>query len=78
MTNKSLFNFYLDENDKRAAIEKLNRVNGECNKGQLASLLRVMIKMFIATPDEKLNSTMMEAVMAEYEYTAKLNKRSKL
>lgn len=78
MNKKSLFNFYLDDNDKKLAMEKLSRVNGDMSKGQLAALLRVLIKQFIATPDDNINPLLLEAISAEYEYSTKLNKRSRL
>lgn len=76
--SKSLFNFYLDDITKKQAIAKLNRLVGEQNKGQLAALIRVLLKQFVATPDEKVNKLLIEAIAAEYEYSTKLNKRSVL
>lgn len=76
--SKSLFNFYLDDITKKQAIAKLNRLVGEQNKGQLAALIRVLLKQFVATPDEKVNKLLIEAIAAEYEYSTKLNKRSNL
>ena len=52
---KSLFNFYLDDNDKLAITEKLERISGKKEKGQLASFLRIQVKLFLATPDEKVD-----------------------
>lgn len=78
LENKTLFNFYLDPALKKAAMEKLERLNGEKTKGQLSALLRVYIKSFIATPDEKVSPTLMEAVEAEYEFSLVKNKRSRL
>ena len=78
MDKKSLFNFYLDDDDKDKAIAKLLRLNGESSKGQLSALIRVLIKQFIATPDEKVNPLLIQAVAAEYEFSTKRNKRSKL
>lgn len=75
---KSLFNFYLDDEDKEKAIAKLLRLRGEESKGQLAALLRVLIKQFNATPDEKVNPLLIEAIGAEYTYSVTLNKRSRL
>ena len=75
---KSLFNFYLDDTDKIRAIDKLNRLCGEQNKGQLAALLRVYVKAFINTPDDKVNPALLDAISSEYEYSQKLNKRSRL
>ena len=76
--SKSLFNFYLDDITKKQAIAKLNRLVGEQNKGQLAALIRVLLKQFVATPDEKGNKLLIEASAAEYEYSTKLNQRSNL
>lgn len=76
--SKSLFNFYLDEDLKKQAVDKLIRLNGKQEKGQFAALLRVMIRQFVATPDEKVNPLLLGAINAEYEYSTKLNKRSKM
>lgn len=78
MANKNLFNFYLDEDVKQKAIEKLIRLSGDKPKGQLAALIRVLLKQFIATPDDKTNKLLIEAIAAEYEYSQTLNKRSRL
>lgn len=75
---KQLFNFYLEDDDKTKAMEKLNRLLGEQAKGQLASLLRVMLKQFLYTPDDKVSKDLLEAVDAEYTYSTIKNKRSKL
>lgn len=74
----NLFNFYLDDDDKQKAIEKLNRLLGEQSKGQLASLLRILLKKFIATPDDKVNPLLIDAISAEFTYTKTKNKRSNL
>ena len=75
---KHIFNFYLDDDDKQKATEKLIRLSGDKPKGQLAALIRVLLKQFIATPDDKVNPLLIEAIAAEYEYSQILNKRSKL
>ena len=75
---KQLFNFYLEDNDKIKATEKLNRLLGEQAKGQLASLLRVMLKQFLYTPDDKVSKDLLAAISAEYTYSTIKNKRSKL
>lgn len=75
---KSLFNFYLDSEDKEQANEKLERLIGKKNKGMLASFIRTQIKMFISTPDEKVSKTLLEYIDNEYEVTQRLNKRSRL
>lgn len=78
MAKKDLFNFYLDRDVKDKAIEKLTRLSGDKPKGQLAALIRVLLRQFVATPDDKVNPLLIEAIAAEYEFSAKLNKRSSL
>lgn len=78
MGRKNLFNFYLDDDVKNQAIQKLIRLSGDKPKGQLAALLRVLLRQFIATPDDKVNPLLIEAIVAEYEYSQSLNKRSNL
>lgn len=75
---KDLFNFYLDKDTKEKAQLKLIRLTGDKPKGQLAALLRILLKQFVATPDEKINPLLIEAISAEYEYSQVLNKRSRL
>lgn len=74
---KRIFNFYLDDYIKDQANEKLERLLGGKNKGQLSSLIRVLLKEFILTPDEKISPLLKQAIDVEYEYSAKLNKRSR-
>ena len=76
--SKSIFNFWLDDDVKEEAQSKITRMIGDQPKGQLAALIRVLLKQFVATPDEKTNPLLMEAIAAEYEYSTKLNKRSRL
>lgn len=78
MMKKSLFNFYLDEEVKEQAQAKLLRLTGDKPKGQLAALIRILLKQFIMTPDEKINPLLIQAIDAEYEYSQKLNKRSNM
>ena len=75
---KSLFNFYLDDEQKQKATAKLVKLCGDQPKGLLASFLRVQVKLFNATPEEKIDPRLIEAIAAEYEFSAKLNKRSRL
>ena len=75
---KSLFNFYLDDDVKEKAQSKIVRLAGGQPKGQLAALIRVLLKQFVATPDERTNPLLIEAIAAEYEFSAKKNKRSRL
>lgn len=75
---KALFNFYLEDDLKLSVQEKLTRLNGARNKGQLAALLRVLLMQFNATSDAKVDPLLLAAIEAEYETSAKLNKRSRL
>lgn len=78
MSKKTIFNFYLDDDVKRETQAKLSRLTGDQPKGQLAALIRVLLKVFVATPDEKVNPLLIDAIAAEYEYSTKCNKRSRL
>ena len=75
---KRLTNFYIEEQDKAKAEEKLRRLCGEQTKGQFSAMLRVMVKQFIETPDEKVNPLLIKAIDAEYVYSQTLNKRSRM
>ena len=75
---KSLFNFYLDDDLKEKVQCKISRLAGDQPKGQVAALIRVLLRQFAATPDDKVNPLLIEAIAAEYEYSTKLNKRSRL
>lgn len=75
---KRLTNFYIEEQDKAKAEEKLRRLCGEQTKGQFSALLRVMVKQFIMTPDENVNLLLIKAIDAEYVYSQTLNKRSRM
>lgn len=75
---KSLFNFYLDDEVKEQVQAKLLRLTGDKPKGQIAALIRILLKQFAMTPDEKINPLLIQAIDAEYEYSQKLNKRSNM
>ena len=74
----NLFNFYVDDDDKAKAIDKLDRLCGNSTKGKLAAFLRIQIKKFNATPDDKITKELLEAVNAEYVMCKNRNKRSAL
>lgn len=75
---KSLYNFYLDDDMKKKVQEKLERLLGQQEKGALAALIRTLLEQFLATPDNKVNPLLTQAIYAEFEYSQKLNKRSRL
>lgn len=76
--SKTLFNFYLDDELKQQATDKIVRLNGEHEKGQLASLIRVLLKQFVAVPDDDTDMLLVNAIEDEYQYCLKSSKRSKL
>ena len=78
MNKMNLFNFYVDDDDKAKAIDKLDRLCGNSTKGKLAAFLRIQIKKFNATPDDKITKELLEAVNAEYVMCKNRNKRSAL
>lgn len=78
MSKMNLFNFYVDDDDKAKAIAKLDRLCGNSTKGKLAAFLRIQIKKFNATPDDKITKELLEAVDAEYVMCKNRNKRSAL
>lgn len=78
MSKMNLFNFYVDDDDKAKAITKLDRLCGNTTKGKLAAFLRVQIKKFNLTPDDKVSKDLLEAVETEYVMCKDKNKRSSL
>lgn len=78
MSKMNLFNFYVDDDDKAKAIAKLDRLCGNTTKGKLAAFLRVQIKKFNLTPDDKVSRDLLEAVETEYVMCKDKNKRSSL
>lgn len=78
MNKMNLFNFYVDDDDKAKAIAKLDRLCGNSTKGKLAAFLRIQIKKFNATSDDKITKELLEAVDAEYVMCKNRNKRSAL
>ena len=78
MSKMNLFNFYVYDDDKAQAIAKLDRLCGNSTKGKLAAFLRIQIKKFNATPDDKITKELLEAVDAEYVMCKNRNKRSAL
>lgn len=76
--SKSLFNFYLDDDVKEQVQQKLIRLSGDLPKGQVAALIRVLLRQFVMTPDEKVNPLLIQALDVEYTYSKSKNKRSRL
>ena len=54
MNKMNLFNFYLDDEDKAKAVDKLDRLCGNTSKVKLAAFLLIQIKKFNLTPYEKI------------------------
>ena len=63
---KSLFNFYLDDGVKKRCQDKLERLLGKQEKGALAALIRTLLEEFDATPDDKVEPLLKDAIYAEY------------
>lgn len=74
---KSLFNFYLDDEEKEELQQKLVRLTGDQPKGLVASFYRVITKWYLHLPDDK-SKKFSDAIAAEYEFSQKKNKRSNL
>lgn len=64
------FVFYLDDDTKQRAIEKLPATN----KGALAPLIRLLLRLYI----EGKITVDPASIEREYMYTTKKNKRSKM
>lgn len=75
---KEIFNFYIEPSLKAQVQNKLSRLTADSTKGQMASLIRVQLKLFVATPDDKINPLLLDAIAAEYEFSTHRNKRSRL
>ena len=78
MNKMNLFNFYLDDEDKAKAVDKLDRLCGNTSKGKLAAFLHIQIKKFNLTPGEKITRELIEASDAEYVMCKNRNKRSSM
>lgn len=75
---KEIFNFYIEPSLKKDVQSKLYRLVGELNKGTMSALIRVYLRLFVATPDDKINPKLLESLLAEYEFSTRKNKRSTL
>jgi len=73
---KRLFNFYLDDSVKNAAVRKLEAKMGKKEKGALASLLRVLLNKFVT--DDGDCDELIRQIEKEYQYSQLKNKRSTL
>ena len=73
--SKSLFNFYLDDEVKKQANDKLNNMFGEQSKGMLAAYLRVSVNKLI---NEEIDAQLAIDIFNEFEYSKIKNKRSRL
>ena len=75
---KRLFNFYLDDDIKKKANDKLTNLLGETTKGALAALIRVQLEKFIEEQDPKVLTELAANVLNNYMECQFSNKRSKL
>lgn len=74
-----LCTFYLDDETKLAVEQRLSMLVPDTKKGTMAALLRVLLREFVALPfDDHSLTSLQEKLEAEYVYSTKKNKRSKL
>lgn len=74
-----IFAFYLDEPTKLAVEQRLSMLVPDAKKETMAALLRVLLREFVALPfDDASFTPLQEKLEAEYVYSTKKNKRSKL
>ena len=74
-----LVTFYLDEPTRLAVEQRLSVITPDAIKGSMGALLRVLLREFCALPfDDTSLDTLQKKIEAEYVYTTKKNKRSKL
>lgn len=76
--NMQIFNFYIDEDTKLKAQLKLCEIGVVGEKGALAALIRVLLREFIDATDPAALSHIASLVQANYTFTTKRNKRSRL
>lgn len=75
---KRLFNFYLDDDMREEATDKLEELLGGTTKGALASLIRTMIQDFIDCQDKEVLNQLGVKIMSNYMECQHSNKRSRL
>lgn len=74
-----LYAFYVDDETKLAVEQRLSMLVPEAKKGAMAALIRVLLREFVALPFDDVSLTsLQEKLEAEYVYSTKKNKRSKL
>lgn len=74
-----LYAFYVDDETKLAVEQRLSMLVPDTKKGAMAALLRVLLREFVALPFDDVSLTsLQEKLEAEYIYSTKKNKRSKL
>ena len=74
-----LYVFYVDDETKLAVEQRLSMLVPEAKKGAMAALLRVLLREFVALPfDDASLTSLQEKLEAEYVYSTKKNKRSRL
>lgn len=63
---KSLFNFYLDDDMKRDAVQKLNRLYPDEPKGLLASYLRMCVETLVEMNDDEIPADMIAGIKTQF------------
>lgn len=74
-----LYAFYLDDETRLAVEQRLSMLVPDAKKGAMAALIRVLLREFVALPfDDHSLTSLQEKLEAEYVYSTKKNKRSRL
>ena len=74
-----LYAFYVDDETRLAVEQRLSMLVPDAKKGAMAALIRVLLREFVALPFDDVSLTsLQEKLEAEYIYSTKKNKRSKL
>lgn len=78
MSQMKMTTLYVDENTLAKVQSRLAALNIEAPKGAVAATVRVMLRLFADNRPLPPPQELAALIDAEYTYTAKKNKRSKL
>lgn len=70
----SAMTFYLDDLTKLRVLQRLKELGLDTEKGSLSATIRVLLAEFASSTDDTIKSK----IEAEYLFTTKKNKRSRL
>lgn len=78
MSQMKMTTLYIDESTLAKVQSRLASLNIEAPKGAVAATVRVMLRLFADTLPVPPAQELAALIEAEYTYTTKKNKRSKL